>query len=140
MRGYPPNRCVQRLVARLTLGVTRMETVGSKIKICERHPFLTLLVALAANLFFVFPFGLIGSLVQERNPPPWLLEVLTCVFFASVFSIFAAAFYMTGWGAESRLLRLAIMLSGGILMMIFWFIGVLILVFLGMGYLARLYS
>jgi hypothetical protein len=120
-----------------------METSEQKMKVWQRHPSLTILGALIVNLCIVIPCGYIGCLIEDHNvsdPSESSAHIFGLMFFAFVFSIFMVAVYLTGWGVDSRFMRVCVIIGTSLALMAAWFICLLILVFIGIGFLARLYS
>jgi hypothetical protein len=125
-----------------------METSQRKVKIWEKHPVLTLLGALVANLCVVFPWGYVAGRIEDHiasdpkfsDPSESSMHLLGYGLFAFVFLVFMVAVYLTRWCVDSHFVRLCVMVGTSLALMVAWFICVLIMVFIGMGFLARLYS
>jgi hypothetical protein len=116
-----------------------METSEQKETIWQKHPVLTVLGAMVANLCLIFLCVCVGELVERRFPSVSSMDGVAYVCYALAFGVFSFALYLTGWCAETRLMRIIFVLSASILLMIFWFIILLIIGLIGAGLMARLY-
>jgi hypothetical protein len=116
-----------------------METREKKETIWQKHPMLTVLGAMVANLCLIFSCICVGELVERRFPSVSPMDDAAYVGYALAFVVFLVALYLTGWCAETRLMRIIFVLSASTLLMIFWFIILLIIGLIGMGLMARLY-
>ena len=106
-----------------------MEPTDQKMRIWRKHPLLTVLGALVINLCIYFPCSYAVWRIMDYSE--LVAHLFTCGSIALVFSLFLSAVYLTGWGADSTFERICVIIGTSLILMIVWFIGVLILIVLG---------
>ena len=96
----------------------------------QRHPLRTVFGALVANLFMAPLFGYFGILIEDcavSNPAASLSHLADLASYGITYLVFAIAVYLTGWGADSRLQRLCVVIVTSVGLMVAWFICIFVI-------------
>jgi biotin transporter BioY len=116
-----------------------MEASEQKMKVWQRHPWLTLIGSCLINLLIVFLFACIDF--QGWKDDFFNSNFGACLYFLEfllVYSFFAFSLYLTGWCSDSCRKRFIFVLFGGLLLFIPCLIAMLFIALFGIGVLTHL--
>jgi len=122
-----------------------MDAFQEKLSKWQKYRWILVPSAIVINFCIAFLLAFIDGLIRDRLNPsdqvtPVLNDICVSVLLTAVFLVFSTALFLTGWCAGSNLMRAVFILSGSFLLMIFWFVCLLILVLIGIGTIANMYS